>query len=58
VPKGGGTPYPQYSAVALEPQDPTDWVHHTDTFSTCYLSPRESMRRVWTLKVGVEGRNG
>lgn len=52
-PKGGGPPYPVNSAIALEPQDPTDWVHHRDTFSECWLGPGAPMRRVWELKPGV-----
>ena len=52
--KGGAPPYPAFSAVALEPQDPVDWVHHGDAFSTCWLSPSASLRRVWTIKVGVK----
>ena len=53
TPKGGGAPYPVNSGIALEPQDPTDWVHHTDTFSSCWLGPGAPMRREWRLKPGV-----
>lgn len=53
TPKGGGAPYPINSGIALEPQDPTDWVHHIDTFSSCWLGPGAPMRREWVLKPGV-----